>query len=227
MARNFYFGKDADIVAGSANFSTLITASPTTYNLVAAQATAFAALNTALQSAYTASINPETRTPVTVGAKRIAAANMRANAVLLSKIIYSTATVNDSQLTALGLLPRASRTPVPAPGNPPGIDIVSSTGNTVKIRLHDSTSSSRRGKPLGVSGASVFSFVGAVAPTDQAGWNFEGNTSRTVVDVTFPSGTAAGAKVWFTAFWFNPRKQSGPAAAAVGTNIPGGAAMAA
>jgi hypothetical protein len=130
-------------------------------------------------------------------------------------------------LTALGLLPRASRTPVPAPGNPPGIDIVSSVGNTVKIRLHDSTSSTRRGKPAGVSGASVFSFVGAVAPTDQAGWNFEGNTSKTVVDVAFPSTTASGAKVWFTAFWFNARKQSGPAAAAVGTNIPGGAAMAA
>ena len=33
MARNFYFGKDADIVAGSANFSTLITANPTTFGL--------------------------------------------------------------------------------------------------------------------------------------------------------------------------------------------------
>jgi hypothetical protein len=227
MARNFYFGKDSDIVAGSANFSTLITASPTTYNLVAAQATAFAALNTALQSAYTASINPDTRTPVTVGAKRIAVANMRANAVLLSKIIYSTATVNDSQLTALGLLPRASRTPVPAPSAAPGIDIVSSVGNTVKIRLHDSTSSTRRGKPAGVSGASVFSFVGAVAQTDAAGWTFEGNTSKTVVEVAFPNTSAPGAKVWFTAYWFNARKQSGPPAAAVGTNIPGGAAMAA
>jgi hypothetical protein len=28
-----------------------------------------------------------------------------------------------------------------------------------------------------------------------------------------------GAKVWFTAFWFNGRKQSGLACAPVGTNI--------
>jgi hypothetical protein len=97
----------------------------------------------------------------------------------------------------------------------------------VRIRLHDSTSSTRRGKPPGVSGASVFSFVGAVAPTDETGWTFEGNTSKTVVDVAFPSATAPGAKVWFTAYWFNARKQSGPPATAVGTNIPGGAAMAA
>jgi hypothetical protein len=227
MARNFYFGKDADVVAGSANFAGLLATGFATYGLTTGQATAFGTLNTALQSSYTASINPDTRTPVTVGAKKIAIQNMRASAVLLAKIVYATATVNDSQLTALGLLPRSSYTPIPAPGNPPGIDIVSSVGNTVKIRLHDSTSSTRRGKPAGVSGASVFSFVGVLAPTEQSGWNFEGNTSRTVVDITFPSTTAAGAKVWFTAFWFNQRKQSGPAAASVGTNIPGGAAMAA
>jgi hypothetical protein len=28
--------------------------------------------------------------------------------------------------------------------------------------------------------------------------------------------------VWLTAFWFNGRKQSGPACAPVGTNLPGG-----
>jgi hypothetical protein len=227
MARNFYFGKDADVVAGSANFAGLIATGFATYGLTTGQAAAFGTLNTALQSAYSASINPATRTPVTVGAKKIAIQNMRANAVLLAKIVYATATVNDSQLTALGLLPRSSYTPVPAPGNPPGIDIVSSVGNTVTIRLHDSTSSTRRGKPAGVSGASVFSAVGAVAPTDAAGWTFEGNTSKTVVDVVFPNTSPPGARVWFTAYWFNARKQSGPAAAAVGTNIPGGAAMAA
>jgi hypothetical protein len=184
-------------------------------------------LNTALQSAYTAAITPDTRTPVTIGAKRIAIRNMRANAILLAKIIYATATVNDSQLAGLGLLPRPSRTPVPPPAAAPALEIVATTGNTVKIRLHDSTSSTRRGKPAGVTGAAVFSFVGAVAPTDAAGWHFEGNTSRTVVDVTFPGSTAPGAKVWLTAFWFNARKQSGPACAAVGTNMPGGSAMAA
>jgi hypothetical protein len=31
-----------------------------------------------------------------------------------------------------------------------------------------------------------------------------------------------GAAVWITAFWFNPRKQSGPAAEPVSANLPGG-----
>ena len=71
MARNFYFGADADIVAGSDNFATLISSGPTTYGLVAAQSTAFGLLNTALQSAYTTAITPETRTSVSISAKLI------------------------------------------------------------------------------------------------------------------------------------------------------------
>ena len=168
-----------------------------------------------------------TRTPVAVEAKNIALQNMRANAVLLAKIIYATATVNDSQLIALGLLPRSGRTPVPPPATAPVIDILSAVGNTVKIRLHAAGDSSRRGKPAGCDGAAVYSFVGAVPPTDEAAWRFEGITSRTRVDVSFPSTVAPGSQVWFTAFWFNERKQNGPAATKVTTNLPGGGAMAA
>src|SRR6478752_3486747 len=98
MARNFYFGKDADIVTGSANFASLIATGFASYGLTSAQSTAFGTLNTALQSAYSAAVNPTTRTPVTVEAKTIAIKNMRASAINLAKIVYSTATVNDSQL---------------------------------------------------------------------------------------------------------------------------------
>ncbi len=227
MPRNFYFGKDAEIVAGSANFAALISAAPTTYGLTAAQATTFSALDAALQSAYTAAVEPSTRTPVSVEAKTLAIQNMRANAVLLAKIVYATPTVNDSQLVALGLLPRASRTPVPPPATAPVIDILSAVGNTVKIRLHADGDSSKRGKPDGVDGAAVYSFVGAVPPTEENAWNFEGITSRTRVDITFPGTVTPGSQVWFTAFWFNERKQNGPAATKVTTNLPGGGAMAA
>ena len=227
MPRNFYFGKDADIVAGSANFASLISSGFASYGLTSAQATAFGVLNTALQSAYTAAVAPSTRTPVSIEAKDIAIQNMRVSAVNLAKIAYSTPTVTDAQLIALGLLPRPARTPIGPPANAPVIDIVSVNGNTVKIRMHDDANPTRRGKPDGVDGASVFSFIGATAPTEEDAWNFEGVTSKTAVDIVFPAGTAPGAKVWFTAFWFNERKQNGPAATPVGINIPGNAAMAA
>ncbi|HEX3357333.1 MAG TPA: hypothetical protein VHS31_10220 [Tepidisphaeraceae bacterium] len=227
MSRNFYFGKDADIVTGSANFASLIATGFASYGLSSAQSTAFGLLNTALQSAYTASVNPSTRTPVTVEASRTAIKNMRANATLLAKIVYSTATVTDSQLVALGLLPRSSRAPVPPPAIAPVIDVVSVNGNSVRIRLHAPDDSKRRGKPAGCDGLVVFSYVGAAAPNVESEWTNEGVTSKTVVDIAFPPATPGGSKVWFTGFYFNARKQNGPAAAPVSTNIAGGGAMAA
>ena len=74
MPENFYRGKDADIVAGSANFASLTATGFASYGLSTGQATAFGALNTTLQSAYSAAINPSTRTPVTIEAKRVALA---------------------------------------------------------------------------------------------------------------------------------------------------------
>lgn len=227
MAQNFYHGRDADVVAGAANFAALINSSPSSYGLTSAQAAAFGLLDAALQDAYSAAITPSTRTPVAVEAKNVAIRNMRVSAVNLSKIAYATPTVSDAQLISLGLLPRPTRTPIPAPAEAPVIDVISVTGNTVKLRLHAAGEPTRRGKPTGVDGASVFSFVGAAPPATEAEWTFQVMTGRPILDVTFPPKTAAGAKVWFTAFWFNGRKQNGPAASPVGTNIPGNAAMAA
>jgi hypothetical protein len=228
MPHNFYFGKHADVVAGSANFASLIATGFASYGLTTGQATAFGTLDTALQSAYSAAVNPPTRTPVTVEALRVALRAMRVSAINLAKIIYSTTTVNDSQLVGLGLLPRSARTPIPAPATKPVIDILTTVGNTVTIRLHAEGDPSSRGKPAGVDGAAIYSFVGAVPPTEETAWKFEGLVSRVnKIPIAFPSTVAPGSQVWFTAFWFNERKQNGPAATKVTTNLPGGAAMAA
>jgi hypothetical protein len=225
--RNFYRGTDAEIVAGSAAFASMIATGFASYGLTSAQQTAFAALNTTLQAAYLAAVSPSTRTPGAIQGKNTAIREMRANAILLSKIIYATPTVTDEQLVDLGLLPRPSRAAVPPPDSAPVIDIESVRGNTVTLRLHEAGDSSRRGKPAGVSGAALYSFCGAVAPTDEAGWTFEGLTSKVKTSVSFPNTVAPGSKVWFTAFWFNERKQNGPAADSVTTNLQGGGAMAA
>jgi hypothetical protein len=228
MSHNFYFGKHADVVAGSANFASLIATGFASYGLTSAQSTAFGTLNTALQSAYSAAVNPPTRTPVTVEALGVALRAMRVSAINLAKIVYSTTTVNDSQLVALGLLPRSARTPIPRPDSAPVIDILTAVGNTVTIRLHAGGDSSSRGKPAGVDGAAIYSFVGATPPTDEAAWKFEGLASKVnKVPIAFPGTVEPGSQVWFTAFWFNERKQNGPAATKVTTNLPGGAAMAA
>lgn len=222
MAGNFYQGTDAGLLEGSANFSTLITGAFATYGLTTGQASAYATLNTTYASAYHAAKDPGTRTSVTVSAKNAARLALRSSARLLAAIIKATPTVTNSQLLALGLSVHSTPMPIPAPTDAPALDVASVNAWTVKIKLHDATSGSKRGKPPGVSGASVFTYVGATPPADLASWQFEGNTGRVNFDVLFPNTIAPGVKVWLTAFWFNGRKQAGPTCSPISTNLPGG-----
>lgn len=217
---------DTGLLAWSLNFSTRITAAPVPLGLTAAQATAYGTLHTNFSNAM-AAIDPGERSKSLVSAKNAARSALKTSARQLASIIQGQPAVTDAQKIDLGLTVRNAPTPIPPPANAPGITILSTAGNTVKLRLIDAVDSANRGKPAGVDGASVFSFVGAAAPTEEAEWNFEGVTSKTRIDIVFPETITPGARVWFTAFWFNARKQNGPAATPVGTNIPGGAAMAA
>jgi hypothetical protein len=221
MARSFYLGTDAELYAGSQAFSTKISASPTSFGLVAAQATSYASLNAAWGTAYLLAVDPETRTKGAIAAKNQARANLRKMASDLAKIIDGTATVTDAQRLDLGLNVRATPAPIPAPSQAPNLDVAGRSGTTVTIKLHDG-SASRRRKPAGVQGAAVFSHVGATPPADLANWKFEGNTTRTKVDVQFDAALAPGTLVWLCAFWFNPRAQSGPGCTPVSAILAGG-----
>jgi hypothetical protein len=122
----------------------------------------------------------------------------------------------------IGMPPRQSPTQIGAPITSPIIEFISAMGNTLLVRLR-SADGARRGKPAGVIGASVFSFVGESAPADITGWKFEANVGKvTKLSITLPGTVAAGAKIWLTSFWFNGRKQSGPATPPVFVNLPGG-----
>jgi hypothetical protein len=221
MAVNFFPSRDSELLAWSLNFKTLITASPTTYGLTAPLATAYGTLHTAYADAL-AACDPAIRTKSAVAAKNLARTNLKNNARLLANLVNGTASVTDAQKLELGLTVRAQPAPVPPPSSAPAIEVVSVIGWTAKVRLKNTETIGKRGKPAGVLGANVFSHVGATPPTDIGAWKFEGGTGRVTVDVVFPNTLAAGTTVWLTAFWFNGRKQSGPACAPVSCNLPGG-----
>lgn len=228
MPKDYIPSNDADLLAWGANFSSLISADPVSFGLSAAIATNLAGKQTAWANALEAATNPTTRGGSTVLAKDTQRADFVAYCRLLARAIQGTLTVTNQQRYDLGLTVRDTEpAPIPPPSASPGLDIIETVGNTVRIRLHDSTSTTRRGKPAGVAGAAIFAFAGPVAPTDEAGWVFQGNTTRTTFNVTFPPSTAPGSKVWLCAFWFNAKAQSGPSCMAVGVNLPGGASMAA
>jgi len=221
MARTFFPSSDAGLLAWSLNFNTLITATPTAYGLTAPLATAYGLLHTAYAAAL-AACDPAVRNKSAVATKNTARTNLKNEARLLANLVEGTASVTNAQKLSLGLNVKTTPTPIPAPSSSPDLDLVSTTGWTVKIRLHDATSSAKRGKPPGVNGASVFSYVGATPPADIGLWQFEGSTGKTTIDVAFPNTLAMGTKVWLTAFWFNNRKQSGPACTPVAATLYGG-----
>lgn len=223
--------QDGALVNWGSNFDTKGTATPSKYSLTASQMTSFHTAYTAFVSAYNAVATAReagSRSKLLTSTKDQAKADLLVIGRELYSIVQSAISVADGDKSDIGVVvKKTSPTPVPPPSTAPGIAIVSSFGNTVKLRMYDVARPTHRSRPAGTIGASVFSFVGATPPSDESGWKFEGVAGKLIVDVTFPPATPGGAKVWFTAFWFNDRKQNGPASAPIGTNIPGGAAMAA
>jgi hypothetical protein len=213
---------DTGLLQWSQNVVNLITPTPADWGLVTGDVTTYTASHNAYSTAL-AACDPAIRNKPAVVSKNVARRALKvAAAILANKIYASSDIVTDAMKVEIGMPPRATPTQIAAPTTAPVIEFISSIGCNLQIRLRGATGSGR-GKEPGTTGASVFSFVGASAPGDISGWKFEGNVGRVEkINLTFPDTTAAGAKIWLTAFWFNGRKQSGPATTPVCINLPGG-----
>jgi hypothetical protein len=140
--------------------------------------------------------------------------------------VHPPAAVTAAAKIELGVVvPNPEPSPRPVPSFAPLLTVVSVDGRLVKIRLADPAHPTHKRMPAGVDGATVMSFVGAEAPSDPFDYKYEGSTSKTTVDILFPESVAPGTQVWLTAFFFNERKQNGPACAGVGAIINYGGTM--
>jgi len=139
----------------------------------------------------------------------------------LARQINNTLSVTDQQRQELGLtIRKVEPTPVPVPSGKPKIEVIKIDGHRVTLRLSDVEKPKSLAKPAGTAGASVFSFVGVSPPGDFQNWTFESNVTRpSETTLSFDQSLALGTQVWFTAFWYNPRGQSGPATNPVSTLI--------
>jgi len=226
MAKDFLPSRDGELLAWSANFDAGVNAAPTTMGLTTAQATEYTSLHLGLETAMAAVTNPATRTRGAISAKDAARTPLKAKARELARIINAFPPVTNQMRIDLGLNPRnGSSGHILEPTEAPALEVVSAFGRTLNLKLHPINSSSK-GKPKGVQGATVFSFVGATPPAELSEWKFEGNTTRTHFEVEFLPSVAAGSQVWLTAFWTNPRGQSGPACVPISAYLAGGAGIA-
>lgn len=219
MAHDFIPRRDLGFLHWSRNLSTRINATPEAFGLSPAQAGAYGDLHSAYASALRTATDPSTRTSPAVQMKNDTRRAAEREARRLARLIQATPGVSDTQRSDLGLTVRdADPSPIPRPADRPALHVNLRYGATVRVRIRDA-GSTRRGKPDGVAGASVFSHIGAFPPPSLSEWMYEGNTTRPEMDITFPPDTAPGAKVWLTAYWYNPRAQRGPAAMPVSMHI--------
>ena len=212
---------DAALLAFSLNFSTKLTANPVAFGISVAQATAYATVHGNFATAMAAA-DKALRTPSATAAKNTARTALKLAANQTMDIINGTPTVTVAQKLSLGMNVRVKPTPAPVPSTAPGIEVKSVSAWTVNIKLSDTANSAKRGKPPGVTGAMIYSYIGATPPVDMGAWTLEGMTGKTEQSITFANTNPGGTKVWFTAYWFNTRKQTGPSSVPITTNLQGG-----
>ncbi|MGB7161407.1 MAG: hypothetical protein WBD40_25335 [Tepidisphaeraceae bacterium] len=224
MARNFYYGKDARIVAGSAAFAARINENPLAYGIQPHLAAEYAALDATLQAAYRAAVTPQTRTSIAVREKDDALRAVRLKAAMLASIIGASPDVDDAQLISLGLLPRPTRGARRAPDEPPVVEVAMVVGRRVTVRIRARSSEAR--KPLGCIGAYLYVFAGSEPPSDPLQYRFEGLASRKTATIRFPDDVASGSTAWISAAWVSRRGKTSAACNPVRVTIQGGPILA-
>lgn len=221
--------KDVELVDWSTNADTRLNDSPATYGTTAAVATQYSAVHDPFIAAYN---NNVAARAAGLRSSPLAAIQAAARKALLDfarplyKTIQANTAVTDAAKIELGVhVPDMHPSPHPVPNFSPGLEIVKINGRLVTIRLYDPESPTHKRLPAGIDGATVMSYVGETAPTDPAVFKYEGNTSRTTVEILFPESVAPGTQVYLTAAFFNGRKQNGPACTPVGAIINYGGSM--
>ncbi|HRK30031.1 MAG TPA: hypothetical protein PLD59_03055 [Tepidisphaeraceae bacterium] len=134
----FTLRNDNALVAASATFSEAITASPTTYGLVAAQATNYAAKHATFAAAVAAIAIKANKNTTLVIAKNEARRVLVLLASDYAKLIDGTPTVTDEQRAAIGLNVRAIPTPATPPGKPSAFKVTLGTAGNLNLSWKNS-----------------------------------------------------------------------------------------
>jgi hypothetical protein len=203
--------KDADFGPWLDNFSTLITAAPATYGLVASDATAIAAQNTAWAAAYTLAIGAGTRGTANISAKDVARVNAEAVVRPYAQQIANNVGVSVDDKIALGLNARTNPpSPIAAPNTSPILTVIGATplGHTLRYR-DEMASPSVKSKPFGVIQIQVFGMVSATVISDPTALPLLGAFTKSPVGITWDS-TAVGKQAYYAARWVTRTGLVGP-----------------
>jgi hypothetical protein len=185
MAIPYIPPKDADFNDWLVNFSTLLTANPTNYGLVAGDATAVATVKNAWVTAYTAAVNPTTRTSATIATKDGARASAEATVRPYAIRIRNNSSVSDALKIGIGVtIPDTPPTPIPAPSTSPLPGFISAIPLETTLAYKDSGTLGK-GKPFGAIGVEVWRSIGVAYATDPVQCTYTATVTKTPFKTVF------------------------------------------
>ncbi len=210
MGASYIPARDADLDTWLLNFKTLIAANPTTYGLVAADATAITNAFNSWHTAFLAATNPGTRTMATVATKNLQKANVLGVVRGYAATIRVNKAVSGELKIGLGLhVSDGQPTPIPPPSTYPLLTIKGIGQGQQDLRAADQDSPTRRAKPAGATGLLLFRIVGTGPVSEPSTAEFLSFVSRAAYTSTF-APTDNGKVATYFARWTNSKGEVGP-----------------
>ena len=212
---------DSELASWTARFVAKVLPDPGSFGLAAAQVAELDAAQRAFAAALKTATQPVTRTVVAVEQKNMARKALVTLARSAAGVVQKYPGTTNPTRVALGLtIPKKRVRAVAVTIQPPSLWVLATRGAGVTLRV-GKREGKGRARPAGAKGYTWFYAVGETYPASLGGWSFGGNGIEAEFEVALP-GIVPGAKVWFTANWFNSRVQPGPLCAPIETRVAGG-----
>jgi hypothetical protein len=198
--------QQSKLVTWAENFNSLITATPTAFGVLPADATTINSYVAAFTAAYALSNkgSPGTRTPSAITNTNNLQAAMLGIVRTYAQQIRNNQGVTSANKQALGLnVPSSSRTPAPVPSTSPILSVVGATPLTLTCTIRDPTApASARKKAVGARAYVVFYILQPIAnpPPAAPGNQVIALGTKTPFPISFPTGSS-GMMAYLWAAW--------------------------
>ena len=195
--------KDADLLTWVQNFSSLITATPATYGLLASDATAIANAVAPFVTDMGLIGSPSTKTAAVVSQKNTDKVNMLNIIRPYGQQISINPGVLSTDKIALGLNPRTSTpSPIAPPASNPTLSLLSQNPGIANFTYRDSVASpSVKAKPYGVTQCALYGLQSDVVITDPTKLVHQASLTKSPSQFNFPGGYVPGKTWYFAAVW--------------------------
>ena len=210
MAQTFIPSREAEALAWMQTFAAGMTASPATYLVTASDALAITDAVNAFADAYSVTVDPATKTPVTVNIKDTAQASATQICRQYASLIKVNAGISDANKIAIGVRPvNNSRSPINVPDSSPLLNVIGATPGAQTVRYADTNSPDKAAKPFGAAQLQLFVAIGATAVADPDVAPFYGAFTKNPIGVGFSSADDGKMATYF-ARWASVRGDVGP-----------------